>query len=84
MGNYVIEVGNSVIATPSELGNYMIADTRDRFFALPPTLPDLGRRLPQYLPVTPMTRTILSSTPLTPIGDVDGVDDRFSSGQWRR
>jgi hypothetical protein len=26
MGNYVIEVGNSVIATPSELGNYMIAD----------------------------------------------------------
>jgi hypothetical protein len=28
MGNYVIEVGNSVIATPSELGNYMIADMR--------------------------------------------------------
>jgi hypothetical protein len=27
MGNYVIEVGNYVIATPSELGNYMIADT---------------------------------------------------------
>jgi hypothetical protein len=26
MGNYVIEVGNYVIATPSELGNYMIAD----------------------------------------------------------
>ena len=28
MGNYVIEVGNYVIATPSELGNYKIADTR--------------------------------------------------------
>ena len=27
MGNYVIEVGNYVIATPSELGNYMSADT---------------------------------------------------------
>ena len=26
MGNYVIEVGNYVIATPSELGNYKIAD----------------------------------------------------------
>ena len=30
MGNYVIEVGNYVIATPSELGNYKIADTRGR------------------------------------------------------
>ena len=28
MGNYVIEVGNYVIATPSELGNYKIADSR--------------------------------------------------------
>jgi hypothetical protein len=27
MGNYVIEVGNYVIATPSELGNYLSADT---------------------------------------------------------
>ena len=27
MENYVIEVGNYVIATPSELGNYKIADT---------------------------------------------------------
>ena len=27
MGNYVIEVGNYVIATPSELGNYKIADS---------------------------------------------------------
>ena len=27
MGNYVIGVGNYVIASPSELGNYMIADT---------------------------------------------------------
>ena len=27
MGNYVIEAGNYVIATPSELGNYLIADT---------------------------------------------------------
>jgi hypothetical protein len=27
MGNYVIEAGNYVIATPSELGNYMIADS---------------------------------------------------------
>jgi hypothetical protein len=26
MGNYVIGVGNYVIATPSELGNYEIAD----------------------------------------------------------
>jgi hypothetical protein len=26
MGNYVIEVGNYVIANPSELGNYMSAD----------------------------------------------------------
>jgi hypothetical protein len=28
MGNYVIEAGNYVIATPSELGNYMIADSQ--------------------------------------------------------
>ena len=28
MGNYVIGVGNYVIATPSELGNYMSADTK--------------------------------------------------------
>jgi hypothetical protein len=27
MGNYVIGVGNYMIATPSELGNYKIADT---------------------------------------------------------
>jgi hypothetical protein len=27
MGNYVIGVGNYVIVSPSELGNYMIADT---------------------------------------------------------
>ena len=27
MGNYVSEVGNYVIATPSDLGNYMSADT---------------------------------------------------------
>jgi hypothetical protein len=27
MGNYVIGVGNYVIATPSELGNYKIADS---------------------------------------------------------
>jgi len=26
MGNYVIEAGNYVIATPSQLGNCMIAD----------------------------------------------------------
>jgi len=26
MGNYVIGVGNYVIATPSKLGNYMSAD----------------------------------------------------------
>jgi hypothetical protein len=26
MGNYVIAVGNYVIVSPSELGNYMIAD----------------------------------------------------------
>jgi hypothetical protein len=26
MGNYVIGVGNYMIATPSELGNYMSAD----------------------------------------------------------
>jgi len=30
MGNYVIEAGNYVIATPSQLGNCMIADTRQR------------------------------------------------------
>ena len=27
MGNYMIAVGNYVIVSPSELGNYMIADT---------------------------------------------------------
>jgi len=26
MGNYVIEVGNYVIVSPSQLGNYKIAD----------------------------------------------------------
>ena len=26
MGNYVIGVGNSMIVSPSELGNYLIAD----------------------------------------------------------
>jgi hypothetical protein len=30
MGNYVIGVGNYVIATPSDLGNYMSADSRAR------------------------------------------------------
>jgi hypothetical protein len=38
MGNYVIGAGNYVIATPSELGNYMIADT---------VIAALGRQLPQ-------------------------------------
>ena len=28
MGNYVTAVGNYVIVSPSELGNYMIADSR--------------------------------------------------------
>jgi hypothetical protein len=28
MGNYVIGAGNYVIASPSELGNYLSADTR--------------------------------------------------------
>jgi hypothetical protein len=28
MGNYVIEVGNYVIVKPSNLGNYVIVDTR--------------------------------------------------------
>jgi hypothetical protein len=28
MGNYVIGVGNYVIVSPSELGNYKIADTQ--------------------------------------------------------
>jgi hypothetical protein len=27
MGNYVIEVGNYVIVSPSQLGNYKIADS---------------------------------------------------------
>jgi hypothetical protein len=27
MGNYVIALGNYMIATPSQLGNYKIADT---------------------------------------------------------
>jgi hypothetical protein len=31
MGNYVIGVGNYVIVSPSELGNYMIADRRIAF-----------------------------------------------------
>jgi len=30
MGNYVIEVGNSVIVSPSDLGNYKIADTQEQ------------------------------------------------------
>jgi hypothetical protein len=30
MGNYVIVVGNYVIVSPSELGNYKIADTQAR------------------------------------------------------
>jgi hypothetical protein len=30
MGNYVIEAGNYVIANPSDLGNYMSADTLNR------------------------------------------------------
>jgi hypothetical protein len=28
MGNYVIGVGNYLIAIPSELGNYMLADSQ--------------------------------------------------------
>jgi hypothetical protein len=28
MGNYVIEVGNYVIVNPSDLGNYVSADTQ--------------------------------------------------------
>jgi hypothetical protein len=30
MGNYVIGVGNYVIVSPSELGNYMIADNQQQ------------------------------------------------------
>jgi hypothetical protein len=30
MGNYVIAVGNYVIVSPSELGNYKIADSKDQ------------------------------------------------------
>jgi hypothetical protein len=30
MGNYVIAVGNYVIVSPSELGNYKIVDTNTR------------------------------------------------------
>jgi len=32
MGNYVIEVGNYVIVSPSELGNYKIADNYECFW----------------------------------------------------
>ena len=34
MGNYVIGVGNYVIATPSELGNCKIADTDAHILAI--------------------------------------------------
>ena len=46
MGNYVIEVGNYVIASPSELGNYMIADIAARFASLviEDTKPEVKRR----------------------------------------
>ncbi|MGH7484527.1 MAG: hypothetical protein ACREMY_02840, partial [bacterium] len=44
MGNYVIRVGNYVIATPSEVGNYKIADSQ------PATTPD--RAAGQLLAVT--------------------------------
>jgi hypothetical protein len=30
MGNYVIAVGNYLIVSPSELGNYKIADTHGK------------------------------------------------------
>ena len=34
MGNYVIGVGNYVIVSPSDLGNYVIADTPDLLHAI--------------------------------------------------
>jgi hypothetical protein len=33
MGNYVIEVGKSLISRPSQVGNYKIADNCDRYLA---------------------------------------------------
>jgi hypothetical protein len=39
MGNYVIAVGNYVIVSPSELGNYVSADSRS---ALPDVQPGDG------------------------------------------
>jgi hypothetical protein len=44
MGNYVIGVGKSRIVSPSEVGNYKIADTEDGP-ALDPLLREVGDRV---------------------------------------
>ena len=43
MGNYVIAVGNYVIVSPSELGNYMSADTEHEKTAKHPARLDTDR-----------------------------------------
>jgi hypothetical protein len=49
MGNYVIGVGNYMIATPSELGNYEIADTPLAWPLDAEALEDLRWYLEDYL-----------------------------------
>ena len=53
MGNYVIAVGNYLIVSPSELGNYKIADTA--FPARSPLLParTCSRRAASVFPTSP-------------------------------
>jgi hypothetical protein len=52
MGNYVIRVGNYVSANPSELGNYMSADTYrtaiDRDLAFRPPEPTRTLHSPEH------------------------------------
>jgi hypothetical protein len=51
MGNYVIAVGNYVIVSPSELGNYKIADTIRK----PDATPQTSRNL-RAVPLQAMTQ----------------------------
>ncbi|MGH3845115.1 MAG: ISAs1 family transposase, partial [Pseudonocardiaceae bacterium] len=76
MGNYVIRVGNYVIATPSEVGNYKIADTGtwQRLEALPDPRSPRGRIYPLACLVA------IAVCAFTAAGN-----DRFTAvGQWIR
>ena len=61
MGNYVIEVGNYLSANPSDLGNYVSADTRPQCGNWPASRKRPGQagassQEPAFIPLVPASR----------------------------